>query len=228
MVVMFLFCCYIYPGIGGVSLPNTPGLQARVENTSQPSSIQRLEKPKPKIQTVSNLPESVIRQGKYVIRDGKKILVLPQQAMLEYKESLKHQESLIQPQSDLSPQGDSKLLSPTEPEKFELTDDYIQQTIKEALQAGNLTPDLQEKLMNQLDDEDFKAKNVKGKRGKKKPVYDPISGEMMDEEWQPLSWKNKQTVPAPREKIREPEPEFTPSLNMYPSGAGTKKAKVGF
>ena len=213
-------------------MPNTPGLQARVENTSQPSlSIQRPEKPKSKIQTVSNLPESVIRQGKYVIRDGKKILVLPPQAMQEYKEALRQQESmLLPPEPVLSPVGDAKLLSPTEPDKFELTDDYIQQTIKEALQAGNLTPDLQEKLMNQLDDEEFKAKNVKGgKRGKKKPVFDPISGELMDEEWQPVgsSWKNKQVAPT-KEKTRDPEPpEFTPALNMYPSGAGTKKAKVG-
>ena len=40
-------------------------------------------------------------------------------------------------------------------DKFELTEDYIQQTIKNALKGGNLTPELQERLMSQLDGSDM-------------------------------------------------------------------------
>ena len=43
----------------------------------------------------------------------------------------------------------------SDPDKFELTDDYIQQTIESALNSGNLTLEQQEKLINQLDGSDM-------------------------------------------------------------------------
>ena len=65
--------------------------------------------------------------------------------------------------------------------------------MQEALQSGNLTPDLEEKLMNQLDAEEALkvggGKAGKSKRRSKKAAYDPISGEPMDDEWQPVPWQ---------------------------------------
>lgn len=226
-------------------MPNTPDHpQDRVERPalpSSPSSPQKPEKPKPKIQTVSNLPESIIRQGKYVVRDGKRILVLPPHVMAQYKEQLareqQQQESVLLSPTAADPKllsptaADPKLLSPTtaaETDKFELTDDYIQQTIKEALAAGNLTPELEEKLMNQLQDDGAAAKQLKkgrrggGKAGGRKPVYDPISGERMDEEWQPeSSWQRNRLQKKTTTSTPEPPP-FEP-----PSAAPTRvKAKI--
>jgi len=89
-------------------------------------------------------------------------------------------------------------------DKFELTEDYIQQTIKNALKTGNLTPELQEKLMSQLDGgemPDITKKIGLPKKGKKSPsnkaVIDPASGEPMDEEWQPLNWQRNKLNNSP-------------------------------
>merc|ERR1712088_348133 len=77
-------------------------------------------------------------------------------------------------------------------DKFELTEDYIQQTIKDALKGGNLTPELQEKLMSQLDGDvnmpesltKQRSRNNSRRRGKgsNSGAIDPASG---DDEWQP-------------------------------------------
>merc|ERR1719153_444399 len=76
----------------------------------------------------------------------------PQSLLLNSLTSPNRAEHMISPQKSL--------LSPTpgpetEGDKFELTEDYIQQTIKNALKGGNLTPELQEKLMSQLDGSDM-------------------------------------------------------------------------
>ena len=202
-------------------MPNTPEPQTRGGGDMSPSPAP-VEKAKPKIQTVSNLPDSVIKQGKYVMRDGRKVLVLPPNVMQQYRESLnkpqpeqqetqqQQQDSLLlsssttaTPSLNSLPQPPEKLLSPTaagpEADKFELTDDYIQQTIKEALQSGNLTPDLEEKLMNQLDPELSKvvgnkpsasvqqppsAVNRVGKKSKAgKGATAAASMDSMDEDW---------------------------------------------
>merc|ERR1719323_2125357 len=116
--------------------------------------------------------------------------------------------------SPTSPQ--KSLLSPrdadTDPDKFELTDDYIQQTIKSALTSGNLTLEQQEKLINQLDGSDMPetvSRSAKGRRGKKaKPsVIDPASGEPMDDEWQPDSWTEKRRLQNSVRKKQEPQSE---------------------
>lgn len=124
-------------------MPNTPQQQDRVENTRHPSTASQPPENKPKVHTVNNLPEHVIKQGKYVIRDGKKILVLPPHVMQQYKDSLKQPQTPQiqnpQDQLQLSPLGGT---GGAGDDKFELTDDYIQATIKEALQSGNLAPDL--------------------------------------------------------------------------------------
>jgi len=203
-------------------MPNTPQQQDRVENTRHPSTASQPPENKPKVHTVNNLPEHVIKQGKYVIRDGKKILVLPPHVMQQYKDSLKQpltpQIQNPQDQLQLSPLGGT---GGAGDDKFELTDDYIQATIKEALQSGNLAPDLEEKLMNQLDEEEaFKLKGKGGKKGRKRePVYDPSSGERMDDEWEPQPWtKNKinNQIKETKEKIPDFEP---PGLVIQPPAA---------
>ena len=179
-------------------------------------------------QTITaNLPQSVIKQGHFIIKDGKKVLVLPQNVLQAHQ--ARQKAALLQQQpvsgsppgpgqlpqhppsillnsltSPLSPQ--KSLLSPrveSDPDKFELTDDYIQQTIKSALNSGNLTLEQQEKLINQLDGSDMpdtvqtKAPG-RGRRGKKAKasVIDPASGEPMDDEWQPDTWTEKRRLQA--------------------------------
>ena len=112
------------------------------------------------MQTLS-LPESVIQQGRFVEKDGKKVLILPPHVLQQHQENVAKQQLLAQQQQQqqlqsnmlLSPSGTPKgLFSPSvENDKFELTDDYIQQTIKDALKAGNLTPEVEEKLIKQLE-----------------------------------------------------------------------------
>jgi hypothetical protein len=124
------------------------------------------------MQTLS-LPDSVIRQGRFVEKDGKNVLILPPNVLQQYQENLAKQQQLQQQQQQslLSPpprlstddSGDAAalskgLFSPSSAgggaensDKFELTDDYIQQTIKDALKSGNLTPELEEKLIKQLE-----------------------------------------------------------------------------
>jgi hypothetical protein len=118
------------------------------------------------VQTLS-LPESIIQQGRFVEKDGKKVLILPPHVLQQHQENMAKQQQqqqallannsssgMLSPSSRLSTgHGASKpLFSPSsENDKFELTDDYIQQTIKDALKAGNLTPELEEKLIKQLE-----------------------------------------------------------------------------
>ena len=182
----------------------------------------------------ANLPQSVIKQGHFIMKDGKKVLVLPQnvlqahqarqKALLEQQQKQQksppglpqHPQSILLNSltSPLSPQ--KSLLSPqkfeTDGDKFELTDDYIQQTIKSALNSGNLTLEQQEKLINQLDGSDMPdtvSRSAKGRRGKKaKPsVIDPASGEPMDDEWQPESWTEKRRLQNSIRRKQEPQSE---------------------
>ena len=168
-------------------------------------------KPRQAAPTLSTLPESVIKQGHFVIKDGKKVLVLPQAALAAHQATLapsptansSNNQSLLL-QSLTSPNRQSTgLPSPTlnttplpvpDGDKFELTEDYIQQTIKDALKGGNLTPELQEKLMSQLDGDvnipesltKQRSRNSSRRRGKGPKTIDPASGEPMDDEWQPM------------------------------------------
>ena len=167
----------------------------------------------------ANLPQSVIKQGHFIIKDGKKVLVLPQNVLQAHQARQKammqqtgggsppgqlpqHPQSLLL-NSLTSPTSPQKsLLSPrdadTDPDKFELTDDYIQQTIKSALHSGNLTLEQQEKLINQLDGSDMsdisKVTSSKNRRVKKVKPIDPASGEPMDDEWQPETWTEKRRL----------------------------------
>ena len=179
----------------------------------QPGNLVTPSKPRQVAPTMSTLPESVIKQGHFVIKDGKKVLVLPQAALAAHQASLQapsptanssNNQSLLM-QSLTSPSRQSTgLPSPTlnttplpvpDGDKFELTEDYIQQTIKDALKGGNLTPELQEKLMSQLDGDvnipesltKQRSRNSSRRRGGKGPkTIDPASGEPMDDEWQPM------------------------------------------
>jgi hypothetical protein len=86
-------------------------------------------------------------------------------------------------------------------DKFTLTEDYRQQTIKDALKGGNLTPKLQEKLMSEMDGCDMPESLTKnGKRNSSRRaackglwdgvVMDPASGEPRHNELQPLEFSN--------------------------------------
>ena len=184
---------------------------------------------------MANLPQSVIKQGQFIIKDGKKVLVLPQNVLAAHQA---RQKQLLQQQSQQTspsqppPHPQSILLnsltSPSKPsftartedgDKFELTDDYIQQTIKNALNSGNLTLEQQEKLINQLDGSDMTdlsrvSRAKKGKRGKTGAI-DPASGELMDDEWQPEPNQRSAVRIQPQTVARrrpEPEPQVSPEI----------------
>ena len=183
---------------------------------------------------MANLPQSVIKQGQFIIKDGKKVLVLPQNVLAAHqarqKQLLQQQSSQPPPHPPPHPQSIllNSLTSPSKPsltaktedgDKFELTDDYIQQTIKNALNSGNLTLEQQEKLINQLDGSDMTdlsrvSRAKKGKRGKTGAI-DPASGELMDDEWQPEPNQRSAVRIQPQTVARrrpEPEPQVSPDI----------------
>jgi len=222
------------------------------QNTSTPPGP-KAGPSNPTTQTLANLPASVIKQGHFVIKDGKKVLVLPQNVLAAHQANVARQ-GLVQPelnQASAQPQSlllnsltsptraeqllspGKSLLSPTqgpdmEGDKFELTEDYIQQTIKNALKGGNLTPELQEKLMSQLDGSDMadvskktkpNSSLKKGKKALKNYPIDPASGEPMDDEWQPLSWQKNKIQNQIRKKSdtkSDTESDFEPSDQNVP------------
>jgi len=227
-------------------------LTAPQQNTSTPPAP-KAGPSNPTTPTLANLPASVIKQGHFVIKDGKKVLVLPQNVLAAHQANVARQgmtqpeanQSPAQPQSLLlnsltSPTRAEQLLSPNksllsptqgpdlEGDKFELTEDYIQQTIKNALKGGNLTPELQEKLMSQLDGSDMadvskKSKPnsslKKGKKALKNYPIDPASGEPMDDEWQPLSWQKSKIQNQIRKKSdtkSDTESDFEPADQNVP------------
>ena len=55
---------------------------------------------------------------------------------------------------------------------------------------------------------------VQGKgRGGRKPIYDPASGEPMDDEWQPLSWNKTKQAAAAATQQQLKKPEGQPDLH---------------
>ncbi len=71
------------------------------------------------------------------------------------------------------------------PEKFELTQDYIQQTIQQALKKDNLSPEIEQKLLA-LQQQNISDKSVVIRKNSQKMI-DPATGEPMDDEWEGAS-----------------------------------------
>jgi len=174
------------------------------------------------------------------MKDGKKVLVLPQNVLAAHqarqKQLLQQQQQSQQTSPSQPPPHPQSILlnSLTSPgkslhnsrsddgDKFELTDDYIQQTIKNALNSGNLTLEQQEKLINQLDGSDMTdlTKVSRTKRGKKVKTgaIDPASGEIMDDEWQPESSQRSSRIQQViRKKPEETEAVVSNNIDMEPS-----------
>ena len=83
-------------------------------------------------------------------------------------------------------------------EKFELTQDYIQQTIQQALKKDNLSPEIEQKLLAlQQHNEDG---NIKKKSDK---MIDPASGEPMDDEWDGATSAERSIAHKNRRKKQE-------------------------
>jgi len=151
------------------STPSTP-LTSQAAPLPSPSLLGQQASPTKAraASTLTTLPESVIKQGHYVMKEGKKVLVLPQAALQAHQATLATGQPST-PSLPSTPQADA----------FQLSPDYIQQTIKDALKGGNLTPELQEKLMSQLDgDPTLPESLTKSRRGRE--------GEG-EEEWRPLA-----------------------------------------
>jgi len=82
------------------------------------------------------------------------------------------------------------------PDKFELTTDYIQQTIQQALKKDNLSPEIEQKLLAlQQHNQEHDPPLVK--KGK---VIDPTTGEPMDDEWDGASSAERSIAQKNRRK----------------------------
>ena len=77
-------------------------------------------------------------------------------------------------------------------DKFEVTQEFIQQTIQNALKKDNLSPEMEHKLHSSL--QAYSESNPGGNRsgfGKNKVEIDPATGEPMDEEWDGASYAER-------------------------------------
>ena len=193
----------------------------------------------------ASLPVSVIKQGHSVIKDGKKALALSAQAApaLSSQQSLLLQSLTSPPRQTATP----ALPAPTlgwlttggdGDDKSELTEDYIQQTIKDTLKGGNLTPKLQEKLMSQLDGSNMPeslAKNRTRNICRKAAGKGLGGGEVVDGERQAREFGNSRgdkggkTRRRPRSELKKSdmEDELESEFYKFPPRKVIKKLRVG-
>jgi nucleosome-remodeling factor subunit BPTF len=75
----------------------------------------------------------------------------------------------------------------TNNDKFELTPDYIQKAISDALKSQNLSPEIEQKLLAMQNYTNERTVHSAPAATKKAAVIDPLSGEPMDDEWEPTS-----------------------------------------
>ena len=96
-------------------------------------------------------------------------------------------------------------------DKFELTPDYIQKAISDALKSQNLSPEIEQKLLA-MQSYTYE-RNTSTPVVKKVPApIDPLSGEPMDDEWEPTSRPRssaggRKRKPATATSVSSPAPE---------------------
>merc|ERR1719412_812575 len=86
------------------------------------------------------------------------------------------------------------------PEKFELTQDYIQQTIQAALKKDNLSPEVEQKLLALQ--QAHKGGGPVLVKKQDKPI-DPATGEPMDDEWDGAGYAERSIALKNRRKKQE-------------------------
>ena len=111
--------------------------------------------------------------------------------------------SLIQPKtSTISANAGGasiKAASMQSQDKFELTPDYIQQTIQTALKKDNLSPEIEQKLLALQEQHHDKSIVLK----KNQKLIDPASGEPMDDEWEGATYAERSLANKNRRKRQE-------------------------
>jgi nucleosome-remodeling factor subunit BPTF len=113
----------------------------------------------------------------------------------------------------------SAMLANDNSDKFELTPDYIQKAISDALKSQNLSPEIEQKLLALQHHTNEKGVSTPVSSTKKAVTpIDPLTGEPMDEEWEPTSRprsgaggrkRKPALVPAPTSDSAE---SFSPSV----------------
>ena len=117
-------------------------------------------------------------------------------------------------------------------DKFELTQDYIQKAISDALKSQNLSPEIEQKLLamqNYTNERTFNPTPVAPKRPPA-PI-DPLSGEPMDDEWEPTSRPRssaggRKRKPATVTSAASPAPEFVENSTPVMSPVNTTSNSV--
>jgi hypothetical protein len=77
-------------------------------------------------------------------------------------------------------------LHPDGSDEFKVTPDYIQKAISDALKSQNLSPEIEQKLLALQHHTIEKGLNSTAAKKAAAPI-DPLSGEPMDDEWEPTS-----------------------------------------
>lgn len=108
--------------------------------------------------------------------------------------------TLTSPKTPTSVLQKQTLPTGASPEKFELTQDYIQQTIQQALRKDNLSPEIEQKLLA-LQQHSITDKTIVIKKNEK-PI-DPATGEPMDDEWEGASNAERSLASRNRRKKQE-------------------------
>ncbi|CAB4054287.1 BPTF [Lepeophtheirus salmonis] len=138
---------------------------------------------------VSPLPHKVVQAAQrptavHQTTSGQRMLVVTQSGQkilgVANPNIISHEET----RGDTSEISNSSKGAPSDASKFEVTQEYIQQTIQNALTDQDLEPEIEQKLLafqESQNSEDIKDSNIES-----------TSGEPMEDEWQPNAWEEKQ------------------------------------
>ena len=112
--------------------------------------------------------------------------------------------SLTSPQKVQTSKPSATAAAAGNQDKFEVTQEYIQQQIQNALKKDNLSPELEQKLQASL--QQYSDSTSSGNRTvfkKKTEEIDPATGEPMDEEWDGASYAERSIANKNRRKKHE-------------------------
>ncbi len=109
------------------------------------------------------------------------------------------------------------------PDKFELTPDYIQQTIQNALKKENLSPMIEQKLLALQQHTNERGGMTASKSRGKQKIIDPATGEPMDDEWDGSTYASRYLA-SKNKKRRQQEEAAERRKAITPSAAASARA----
>lgn len=207
--------------------------EAKLQNKVPPTKIAiQLPPIQPKIESPVK-QEQVVQQQQQATRivqtaSGQRVVVRSGQAP---KQVVTVQQQMGDAQQQQQSLLLSKLTSPLKNEtatmsddgKFELTQDYIQKTISDALRTQNLSPEIEQKLLALQQHTTDQGSSVMVTKSRptpheKKKAIDPATGEPMDEEWDPTGAIARAIASRNRKKKAQQQEEVVKPI-MTPAAA---------